>query len=91
MIKYDVYRKYNVKFHSGSGNQTDLLQRLKKTKLAQGKRDPTISNKQKKQSNKVKKKGQYTHEEELNVNMLKEGNETLIFLKWTENIDGMKQ
>ena len=47
MIKYDVYRKYNVKFHSGSGNQTDLLHRLKKQKLAQGKRDPTISNKQK--------------------------------------------
>ena len=39
--------EYNVKFHSGSGNQTDLLHRLKKTKLAQGKRDPTISNKQK--------------------------------------------
>jgi hypothetical protein len=39
--------EYNVKFHSGSGNQTDLLHRLKKPKLAQGKRDPTISNKQK--------------------------------------------
>ena len=38
--------EYNVKFHSGSGNQTDLLHRLKKTKLAQGKRYPPTSNKQ---------------------------------------------
>ena len=51
-----MFIEYNVKFHSASGNQTDLLHRLKKTKLARVRDIILHQTNKNKQSNISKKK-----------------------------------